>query len=116
MNGVIAENTGRGDILLLRGVTNRWAVKWERDQGGGVQPVDLTDYTCRFEMRLPGGDAIIYSQDCDAHGLDGVAAVYIPPAAFTNPVWAGRTSGEWRITASRSVSTELLGWGYWTFS
>lgn len=39
MNGVLAENNGRGDILLLRGITNRLAVKWERDQRcGGFEP------------------------------------------------------------------------------
>ena len=41
MNGVLAETSGRGDILLLRGITNRLAVRWQRDSGSGFQPVVL---------------------------------------------------------------------------
>ena len=113
MSGVLAENVGRGDILLLRGITNRLAVKWERDTGSGLQPVDLTDYICTFELRLPGSDGVAYSRACDAHGIDGIAAVYIPADAFTATAWAARRSGEWRMTASKDGTTELLGSGYW---
>jgi hypothetical protein len=113
MSGVLAENVGSGDILLLRGITNRLAVKWERDSGSGFQPVDLTDYICRFELRVSGSDDVVYSRACDAHGIDGVAAVYIPPDAFTATLWADRRSGEWRMTASKNDITELLGSGYW---
>lgn len=113
MNGVLAENVGRGDVLLLRGITNRLGAKWERDTGSGFQPVDLTDYTCLFEMRLAGSDTVVYSRACDAHGIDGVAAVFIPPDAFKDQIWLPRPSGEWRITATRNDVTELLGAGYW---
>jgi len=115
MSGVLAENVGRGDVLLLRGVTNPWSVKWKQqtESGGAFNPVDLTDYTCKFEMRLPWSDDVAYSRLCDAHGVDGIAAVYIPPDAFRDAVWAGRRSGEWRITATKNGITELLGWGYW---
>lgn len=113
MSGVIAENTGRGDILLRRGVTNRLAVTWQQDSGGGFQPVDMTDYACMFELYLPGGSSPVYSRPCDAHGVDGMAAVYIPSAAFQDAVWATRASGEWRMTASKGDVAELLGSGYW---
>lgn len=112
-NGTLAENVGRGDILLLRGITNRLAVKWERDQGSGFQPVDLTDYVCTFELRVSGSEDVVYSRACDAHGTNGVAAVYIPPDAFATPVWVARHTGEWRMTASKNDITELLGSGYW---
>lgn len=110
---VLAENVGRGDILLLPGITNRLAVKWERDQGSGFHPVDLTDYVCTFELRLPSSEDVVYSRACDAHGVDGIAAVYIPPDVFTDPVWTARRSGEWRMTATKAGITELLGSGYW---
>lgn len=112
MSGVLVETAGRGDILLLRGITNRLAVRWQRDSGSGFKPVDLTDYVCTFEMRLSGSDTVVYSRACDAHGIDGVAAVYIPPDAFKDQIWLPRPSGEWRITATRNDVTELLGWGY----
>ena len=111
--GVLAENVGRGDVLLLRGITNRLAVTWQRDSGSGFQPVDLTDYVCTFEMRLSGSDDVVYSRACDAHDINGVAAVYIPPDAFSDPVWTARRSGEWRMIASKDNITELLGSGYW---
>ena len=110
---VLAENAGRCDILLQRSITNRLAVKWERDSGSGFQPVDLTDYMCVFELNLPGSDDIVYSRACDAHGVDGISAVYIPPDVFTDPVWPDLRSGEWRMTASKNDITELLGSGYW---
>lgn len=116
INGVLAECAGRGDLLLLRGITNRWAVTWERDAGSGFEPVDLTDYLCTFEMRLAGSDTVVYSRACDAHGVDGVAAIFIPSDAFTDPVWASRRSGEWRMTATQGDITELLGSGYWHLS
>jgi hypothetical protein len=116
INGVLAERAGRGDLLLLRGVTNRLAVTWQRDSGSGFQPVDLTDYTCLFEMRLSGSDTVVYSRACDAHGVDGVAAVYIPPDVFRDSVWMTRPSGEWRLTAAKDGITELLGAGHWHLS
>ncbi|MEE8735345.1 hypothetical protein [Bifidobacterium subtile] len=114
MTGVLAENEGRGDYRLLRNVTNRLGVLWERlsDPAAGYVPVDLTDWYCKFELLSNEGD-VWFSRDCDAHGPDGKAVVYIPPLAFSDAVWAGRRSGEWRITASKSGVTELLGWGYW---
>jgi hypothetical protein len=116
MNGVLAENVGRGDVLLLRGITNRLGAKWERDTGSGFQPVDLTDYVCTFELRLPGSEDVVYSRACDAHGTDGLAAVTIPANAFTADVWIRRKSGEWKITATKNNVTELLGWGYWNLA
>jgi hypothetical protein len=56
---------------------------------------------------------VIYWRPCDAHGVDGVAAVCIPPGAFATAAWAARRSGEWRMTASKGNITELLGSGYW---
>ena len=116
--GVLAENVGRGDILLLRGVTNRWGVHWQQktSASGSFEDVDLTDFTCTFDMRLTSSDDVVYSQPCDAHGTDGLAGVTIPANAFTADIWAGRTSGEWKITATKSGVTELLGWGYWHLS
>jgi hypothetical protein len=113
MSGTIAENAGRGDILLQRGITNRLAVTWQCDQGGGFQPMDLTDHECRFVMYTAGAPTPAYARLCDAHGVDGVAAVYIPPEAFADPLWASRVSGTWRMTASRGGVTDLLGSGYW---
>jgi hypothetical protein len=116
MTGVLAESEGRGDYRLLRNVTNRLGVLWERlnDPAVGYVPVDLTDWYCRFELLSDESD-VWFSRDCDAHGPDGKAVVYIPPAAFSDAVWAGRRSGSWRMTASSSDGTvELLGCGYWT--
>jgi hypothetical protein len=117
MTGVLAESEGRGDYRLLRNVTNRLGVLWERlsDPAAGYVPVDLTDWYCKFELLSDDGD-VWYSRDCDAHGADGKAVVYIPPFAFANAVWSGRRSGSWRMTASKDGTTELLGCGYWTLA
>ena len=111
--GVLAENVGRQDVLLYRGVTNRLAVRWERDSGAGYEPVDLSGYVCEFRM-LDGSGEQFYERACDAHGTDGIAAVYAPPDAFTGSAWDSRESGTWRMTTTRGGVTELLGWGYWT--
>jgi len=112
---VLAESNGRGDVLLTRGVTNRLACRWlqKKDLNGDFLPVDLTNYTCTFELHEIEGDNTIYSQPCDAHGSDGVAAVYIPPAVFTGTKWTSMTSGTWKMTATINDTVELLGWGYW---
>jgi hypothetical protein len=117
MSGVLAESEGRGDYRLLRNVSNRLGVLWERlsDPAVGYVPVDLTDWYCRFELLSDGG-VVWFSRDCDAHGSDGKAVVYIPPAAFSDAAWAGRRSGSWRMTAAKDGTTELLGWGYWTLA
>lgn len=111
--GVLAESVGRGDLLMRRAVTNRWCCTWDRDEGQGSKPVDLTDWECVFELRSATGD-VWYRRVCDAHGPDGKACVYIPPDAFTDRVWDGRRAGSWRMTAGLDGVVELLGEGYWS--
>ena len=45
-NGVLAENIGRQDILLLRGATNRIGARWQRQSkiNGPFESVDLSDW------------------------------------------------------------------------
>ena len=114
-DGVLAERVGRGDLLLLRGATNRVGVLWEQDAGHGFKPMDLTDWDCRFEMDGPDGSTW-YTRPCDAAGPDGEACVYMPPQAFNADIWRARTSGSWRMTAAKDDVTEMLGCGYWTMT
>lgn len=115
---VLAENVGRGDVLLLRGITNAPGALWEMNQqdGKGFQPVDLTDWLCVFDMFLPGSDTSVFRRSCDVHGGDGIAGVIIPADAFTSRMWDGKRTGTWRITAAKDGTVELLGSGYWYLS
>ena len=112
---VLADSSGRGDILLDRGITNAPGALWEINQqdGNGFQPVDLTDWDCVFEMFLPGSETPVFSQTCDVHGADGIAGVNISATAFTGSEWFGRRTGTWRITGKKDDVVELLGSGYW---
>lgn len=114
MDGVIAQQVARGDALFFRGVTNPWCVRWTRQTqaNGPFVPVDLSGWECVFEMLSPAGE-VWYARPCDAHGPDGVAAVYIPPGAFAEDVWQARRQGSWRMRASKDTVTEMLGCGYW---
>lgn len=116
-NGVLAENIGRQDILLLRGATNRIGARWQRQSklNGPFESVDLSDWQCTFQVLSADGQ-LWYERGCDAHGADGLAAVYVPPNAFSAPAWTDRRSGSWKIIASRAGVTEILGWGYWTLA
>jgi uncharacterized protein (DUF736 family) len=63
MSGVLAESEGRGDYRLLRNVSNRLGVLWERlsDPAVGYVPVDLTDWYCRFELLSDGGRGVVFA-------------------------------------------------------
>jgi hypothetical protein len=116
MFGVLAESIGRDDLLILRNVSNRYGVHWQRmsNRAEGFQDVDLTDWDCVFELLSPDEQDVWYRRPCDAHGTDGKAVVYIPPDAFSGIVWQSRRTGCWRMTASKDGTTELLGWGYFS--
>lgn len=112
MSGVLAENVGRGDVLWVRGVTNRVGVHWQRaaTTGAPFLDVDLTGWECWLNLTLPDGRRVLHWLCvCEP----GRATATIPPDVTSDSEWAGRTTGEWRITGSRDGTVELLGWGYW---
>ena len=112
---VLAEDKGEQDFCFYRGISNTVGNLWETRNTPSDQwhPVDLTNWACTFEMYLPGEYTPVYSRACDAHGIDGKAATYIPADAFTDNVWATRKTGTWRTIAKNGNIVELLGSGYW---
>lgn len=112
----ITQNVGRGDILLHRGVSERVGVQWTQDAGDGqgYRPVDMDGWTGVFRMTGPLGDVWFETDDVRLDSR-GVAAVMLAPGTFDGDEWAGRTDGEWRLTARNPLSggVELLGWGHY---
>lgn len=106
---VLTQDVGRMDILVHRGVTERFGVLWQQSTGGRFNAVDLTGWTVTGQLLSPDG-AVWLSKIC-AGGADGLAVMQIDPADTAGAVWAGRGDGQWRITAVREDRTELLGWG-----
>lgn len=110
--GVLTERTARGDVLIRRGVTTTWAVRWQQSVDGVTfAPVDLSTWTGRLLLRGLAGelwlDALVA---CDTSGL---AVATVTPEHTAADVWAGRAGGQWRIDLTAPDGhIERVGDGY----
>lgn len=112
---VLSENTGRGDVLIRRGVTTEWGVRWERSEDGGVtfEPVDLSAWTGVIELRSAHAD--VWLTKPVAGDASGLAVATIDPVDTADPVWAGRAGGNWLINMTDPDGrVERLGDGYFS--
>lgn len=110
---VLAQNTARGDVLIRRGVSDTWGVKWEQktDPQGTYEPVDLSDWSGVCQLRSDAGD--VWAELPVTTSVDGLTKVVVPAAALTGPEWAGRRSGNWLINLTApDAHVERLGDGY----
>lgn len=110
---VLTENTGRGDVVIRRGVTTEWGVRWERSVDGGATfaPVDLEGWAGVLELRSLHSELWLSKPVTgDASGL--VIATITPPDT-ASAVWAGRSNGTWLINMTDPDGRiERLGDGY----
>lgn len=110
MPGVLTQAVGRQDVLIRRGVSERWGVVWEQDDGTGFHPVDLLAWTGRLTIVSPHGDVWV-DQPVELTS-DGHAIATIAPATTSGSEWVGRPAGSWAITAtSPDGHVERLGEG-----
>lgn len=108
---VIGQATGRGDILLRRGVTDSFAVRWEQDTGTGFTPVDLSGWSAVCVIGSPQGEEWL-TVPCTV-STDGLSEATFAHTLFVAPEWAARTHGEWYMNATSPDNTiERLGDGY----
>lgn len=109
-------NIGRADLLIHRGMTERFGARWQQDRldGTGITPVDLTDWTVQWEMSLPDG-RVIDTRACTTND-NGLAWVQIPADAYTSDIWKTRITGNWKISATNPTAghVEIIGHGHWT--
>lgn len=113
MTGVLAENTGRGDVLIRRGVTTEWGVRWERSVDGGVtfELVNMLGWSGVVELRSVMSD--LWLSKPVACSDDGSAVVTLTPADTADVVWAGRSQGTWLMNViDPDGRVERLGDGY----
>lgn len=113
---VLTEATGRGDVLIRRGVTTQWGVRWERSIDGGAtfEAVDLSDWTAVLELRSPLGE--VWLSKAVTTDASGLAVATIDPADTADPEWGGRSSGSWLINATApDAHVERLADGYFAF-
>lgn len=110
---VLAEATGRGDVLIRRGVTTEWGVRWERSVDAGVTfaPVDMLGWAGVVELRSIQSDLwLTKSVGCTD---DGLAIVTLDPDDLAAPEWGGRSQGTWLINVTDPDGrVERLGDGY----
>lgn len=93
---VLAEATGRGDVLLRRGVTNRWGVRWQQSTDGVYfSSVDLTAWTGVLELRGPSGER--WLERLTTTDVTGLAVATVTPEDLAGPEWNGRAGGAWLI-------------------
>jgi hypothetical protein len=109
---VLAQATGRQDVLLRRGVTETWGVRWEQSEDGSTfTPVDLSAWTGVVELRSMSND--VWLSKPVIGDSSGLAAATITPADTAAPEWVGRPSGTWLINMTAPDGrVERLGDGY----
>ena len=105
---VLMQDTPRQDILIRRGVSEKFGVLWEEDSGDGrgYQPVDLSDWACTLRIASPMGE--VWAEYPAIPGANGVVSVELPADALLGQEWAARGSGQWSLTASFADRVERL--------
>lgn len=109
---VLAQATARGDILLRRGVTTEWGVRWEHSSDGGktYELVNMTGWIGTLELRSPAGDVWLTLALEPGNGL---CRVVVPADALASPEWAARSSGTWLVNVTDAEGqVDRLGDGY----
>lgn len=109
---VLMQDTGRGDVLLIRGTTNVWAVRWEQSADGiTYAPVNLSGWTGVLELRSPLED--IWLSKSVSTSVDGVTVMTVTPADLSAPAWTARSGGSWAVNLTApDAHVERLGQGY----
>jgi hypothetical protein len=108
---VLAQKTARADILLRRGVSESWAVRWEQDSGTGYLPVNISAWSGVVQLRSDAGD--LWAEFQVTTFPDGLAQVDLPADAFADPVWGARGAGNWVMNITDpSGHVERLADGY----
>ena len=110
---VLTQSTARQDVLLRRGVTTEWGIRWEHSDDGGhtFAPVDWAGWTGTVELVSLLGD-VWWSAPVSLEA-SGLARLTVPADALTDPVWATRPQGEWRANITHTDGrVDRLGDGY----
>lgn len=112
--GVLVEATGRMDIVIRRGVTEKYGVQWEHSDDGGLTfaGVDISLWTGVFVLRSPVDEELLRLNT--KQSSSGLSQVEIRPTDLSKITIAGRTAGNWylNITDPATGRTERLGDGY----
>jgi hypothetical protein len=109
---VLASDTARADVLILRGAATEWGVLWETSPDGAVYtPVDLTKWIGTLTLRSPLGE--VWLRHPVTTSIDGLVAVQLTPDLFGASEWGARTGGRWEINlTSPAGRIERLSEGY----
>lgn len=89
---------GRGalvplDLIIRQGATNRYKLRYlDADR----EPIDLTDWTARAQIRTAPGSDLWATLDV-VLGADGSVEFEISPATTETPAWNKRTRGAWDV-------------------
>lgn len=94
--GVLTEATGQGDVVLVRGATNRWGVMWEQSTDRATYtPVDLSGWSGLLVLRSPMGD--VWASIPVFPSISGLTEITVGAADLVDPAWAGRAGGSWAV-------------------
>ena len=109
---VLMQDTGRGDIALTRGTTNRWGVLWETSTDGAMfAPVDVSAWTGVLELRSPMGE--VWLSVPVVTSLTGLTTMTVTPAHLAGEAWAGCAGGTWAVNLTAPDGrVERLAQGY----
>lgn len=87
----------RHDVLLRRGVTTEWGIRWETTPDGGrtYAPVAWAGWAGTLTLRSVRGEEWVTLPVSLEPG--GLCRVTVPAVALTGAVWAGRAHGTWAV-------------------
>jgi len=107
----LSEHVARGDVILYRGITNRWGVEWQDSTDGATfTPKNLAGWTGELELRSPDGE--LWAKLPATPSANGVTTMTVDREDLADPVWASRAGGSWAVTLTAPDGhTERLGDG-----
>ncbi|MDR6868725.1 hypothetical protein J2Y69_003349 [Microbacterium resistens] len=109
---VLSPGLALGDVILIRGVTNEWAVLWEHSTDGiTFAPKNLSGWTATLVLRSPLGETWLSVPAFPS--VNGTTVARATPAHLAAPEWAARSGGSWALTLTDPTGrVERLGQGY----
>lgn len=108
---VLVDSAGYADLLIRRGVTLKFGVRWEHsaDGGGTFAPVDVTGDTAELVLASTHGEEWYRVAASPVAG--GLVQVTVPAAVTAGEAWRKRNRGIWWLNLTRQGEVVRLAEG-----
>lgn len=110
---VLVQATARGDVLLRRGITEEWGIRWEHSTDGGrtFEPVSWAGWSGELQLTSITGE--VWAARPVSLEAGALCRVVIPHDLLAGAEWAARSQGAWSVTLTHDDGRrERLADGY----